>query len=138
MLGFLLKTVVTALAFLYLLPAIPGIEFHGGFGEAAIMAIGFSFLLWVVEAIAMALATVWTLSTLGLALLILIPLWIFGFWVMPALALELLSFLAPNQFYIHGFYPAVLGGFVMLAIGMFTGGFKTMKRCYKKSRGFDD
>jgi uncharacterized membrane protein YvlD (DUF360 family) len=137
MIKFLLKTVAGALAFIYVLPLIPGIEFKGGFIDAAILAIVFACLLWVVEAAAMLLATVWTVSTLGLALLILIPLWIIGFWVFPALALELVAFVAPEHLSIHGFLPPILGGLTMLVISMLTGGLNATAKCLEKARGRD-
>jgi len=137
MLKFFLKTVASALAFLYVLPLIPGIEFKGGFIDAAILAIIFACLLWVVEAGALLLATVWTISTLGLALFLLIPLWLFGFWVFPALALELVAFAAPNHLSIHGFLPPILGGLTMMIISMFTGGLSATLKCLNKARGRD-
>ncbi|MBX9948200.1 MAG: phage holin family protein [Candidatus Obscuribacterales bacterium] len=137
MFKFLLKTAATALAFMYVLPALPGIEFKGGFLDAAILAIVFAFLLWVVEVAAMMLATVWTITTLGLALLILIPLWIFGFWIFPALALELVAFVAPDHLSIHGFLPPILGGLTMMIISMLTGGFAATLKCLDKARGRD-
>jgi uncharacterized membrane protein YvlD (DUF360 family) len=135
MLKFLLKTIATALAFIYILPALPGIEFKGGFIDAAILAIVFACLLWVVEALAMMIATVWTISTLGLALLILIPLWIFGFWLFPALALELVAFVAPDHLTVHGFLPPILGGLTMMVISMLTGGLSATIKCLNKVRG---
>ncbi len=137
MLKFLLKTIASALAFIYILPALPGIEFKGGFIDAAILAIVFAFLLWVVEVVAMMIATVWTISTLGLALLVLIPLWIFGFWVFPALALELVAFVAPGHLSIHGFLPPILGGLTMMIISMLTGGLNATIKCLDKARGRD-
>jgi uncharacterized membrane protein YvlD (DUF360 family) len=137
MLKFLLKTIATALAFIYILPALPGIEFKGGFIDAAILAIVFACLLWVVEALAMMIATVWTISTLGLALLILIPLWIFGFWLFPALALELVAFVAPDHLTVHGFLPPILGGLTMMVISMLTGGLSATIKCLNKVRGRD-
>ncbi|MCC6979295.1 MAG: phage holin family protein [Candidatus Melainabacteria bacterium] len=137
MLKFLLKTVAGALAFIYILPLIPGIEFKGGFTDAAILAIVFACLLWVVEAAAILLTAVWTISTLGLALLLLIPLWILGFWVLPALALELVAFVAPEHLSIHGFLPPILGGLTMTVISMLTGGLTVTVKCLEKARGKD-
>ncbi len=134
MFKFLLKTVASALAFIYVLPELPGIEFKGGFIDAAILAIVFACLLWVVESLAKMIATVWTISTLGLALLILIPLWIFGFWLFPALALELVAFVAPDHLSIHGFLPAILGGLTMLVISMFTRGLSATFKFLDKAR----
>lgn len=85
----------------------------------------------------MLLATVWTVSTLGLALLLLIPLWVVGFWVFPALALELVAFVAPDHLTIHGFLPPILGGLTMLVISMFTGGLSATFKCLNKLLGRD-
>ncbi len=85
----------------------------------------------------MLIATVWTISTLGLALLILIPLWIFGFWLFPALALELVAFVAPDHLSIHGILPPILGGLTMMIISMLTGGLSATLKCLDKTRGRD-
>lgn len=118
----LLKLVLTSLAFMFVLPAIPGIAFHGGFGTAFLMSLLFGIMLWVVDLIALALCTFFTITSFGLALLWLIPLWIFGFWLMPAFALKLVSDLAPSYLTIHGFLPAIYAGLIMLVIGILTKG----------------
>jgi hypothetical protein len=106
---------------MYILPSIPGIHFHGHFMAALGLAIAFSLILWAVEAFSVAVAAFWTVSTLGIALLIIIPLWILGFWILPALALLLVSDMMPNTLTISGWLPAILGGLVMLVIGLITG-----------------
>lgn len=121
MLRFFIRIALKALTFVYVLPLIPGIKFHGHFLSALILAVGFSSILWAVEALSVTLATLWTISTLGLALLFVIPLWLLGFWILPALALLLISDLMPNTLTITGWLPAILGGLVMLVIGMITG-----------------
>lgn len=118
--GFLIKLVITALAFAYLLPMIPGISFHGGIVMALALALVFGIMLWVTDAIAIALSAVMTVSTLGLALLWLIPLWFLGFWLLPAVALKLVSDIMPHTLSITGWWPAIIGGLIMLAIGMIT------------------
>lgn len=124
MLRFILKLVLTALAFTSLLPLIPGIEFHGNFMNGLILAFFFGIMLWLVDLIAMAISAMLTISSLGLALLILVPLWIFGFWLLPAIALKLLADFFPSYLGLDGWLPAILGGLVMLFIGIFTSSFK--------------
>lgn len=121
--SFLLKLVLSALAFAFILPLIPGIHFHGGVVMALALSIFFGIMLWVVDLIAIALSALLTVSTLGLALLILLPLWFLGYWILPAIALKLLSDLMPQTLTVAGWFPAILGGLVMMAIGMITSNF---------------
>jgi hypothetical protein len=114
------KLGLTSLAFMFLLPLIPGIEFHGGFGTAFLMSLLFGFMLWLVDLLALLFATVFTITSWGLALLWLIPLWLLGCWLMPAFALKLLSDVAPSYLTINGFLPAVWAGLIMLVIGVLT------------------
>lgn len=77
-------------------------------------------MLWLVDVAAVALSAVLTIGTLGTALLWLIPAWILGSWLLPAVALRLLSDVAPAYLTVEGWIPAILGGLVMLFIGMMT------------------
>jgi hypothetical protein len=118
----LLKLGLTSLAFLFVLPMIPGIEFHGGFGTAFLMSLLFGLMLWIVDLIALVCATFITITSWGVALLWLIPLYLLGGWLLPAFALKLLSDVAPAYLTIHGFLPAVWAGLIMMVIGVFTRG----------------
>lgn len=126
MLRFALKLCFTALVFIYVLPMIPGIVFHGNFVAALVLAFFFGIFLWLVDLLAMTISAMLTVGSLGLALLILIPLWIFGFWLLPAVALKLLADFFPNDLAIAGWTPAILGGLVMLFIGVLTSSFKDL------------
>ena len=114
------KLLLTALVFIAILPHIQGIAFHGTFLQAITMAIVFGIILWLVDALAVALSAVAAISTLGLALLWILPLWILGFWLLPAVALKVVSDLMPSYLTIVGWMPAILGGLIMLCIGMLT------------------
>jgi uncharacterized membrane protein YvlD (DUF360 family) len=114
------RLVLTAIAFAFLLPLIPGIDFHGNFGAALVLAVLFSIMSWIVDLAAMLLSAVLTVSTLGVALLWLIPLWILGFWLLPAVTLLLVSDFMPSYVSVSGWMPAVFGGLVMLLIGAVT------------------
>ena len=126
MLRFILKLVFTALVFTSILPLIPGIVFHGNFLTAIFLAFFFGIMLWLVDLLAMMVSTMLTIGSLGLALLILVPLWIFGFWLLPAVALKLLADFFPGYLTVTGWLPAVLGGLVMLFIGVLTSSFKDL------------
>jgi uncharacterized membrane protein YvlD (DUF360 family) len=118
----IIRLVLIALAFYFVFPMIDGIQIHGNFGHIFIAAIAFAFLGWLVETIALAISAVLTIGTLGLALLILVPLWLLGFWLLPAFVLKLLADFMPTYLTISGWVPAILGGLVMLVIGVITGG----------------
>jgi uncharacterized membrane protein YvlD (DUF360 family) len=128
----LIRLALKALAFMYLLPLIPGIQFHGGFLAAACLAILFGVMLWVVELVAMALAAYLTIATLGIALLVLIPVWILGFWIMPAVALSLVADFMPQYLSVHGTVSAALGGLFMLVVAMLTGGVTSIRDSVKR------
>ncbi len=118
----LFRLILIALAFYFIFPNIPGIQIHGTFLHIFIAAVAFAFLGWLVETIAITISALLTFGTLGLALLILIPLWLFGFWLIPAYVLRLLADLMPTYLTISGWTPAIVGGLVMLLIGIATGG----------------
>jgi len=126
----LIRIVLKALAFLFLLPLIPGISIHGNFLVAVCLAIFFGLMQWVVELLAMGIAAYLTVSTLGLALLVLIPMWILGFWLLPAIALKLVSDFLPQYLMVAGWGPAILGGLMLLVIGMITGSLTDIRKTY--------
>jgi uncharacterized membrane protein YvlD (DUF360 family) len=132
MMFFLIRVVLKALAFMYLLPMIPGIHFHGGLVAAIVLALLFSLIFRAVELVALALATYLTITTLGLALLVLVPLWVFGFWICPAIALKVVAHFLPQWLTVAGWGPAILGGLLMLVIGMLTGGITSLGRTVRR------
>jgi hypothetical protein len=130
---FLIRVILKALAFIYLLPMIGGIAFHGSFVAAIGLAILFSIMLWLVELGAVALATYFTITTFGLALLVLIPLYLLGFWLLPAFALKLVADFMPQYLAVAGWGPAVLGGLLMLVISMVTGGISDLMKASNRT-----
>lgn len=117
---FLIRLALQAVAFMFVLPIVPGIQVQGGFGAALGMAIFFSVMQWIVEIVAMAVSAYMTVTTLGLALLFLIPMWIIGFWLIPGLALKLVSDFMPQYLSVHGLFAAALGGLVLMVINTVT------------------
>lgn len=114
------RILLSALAFMYVLPLISGIQFNGGFITAIGMAILFGVMFWLVDLLAVAISAVLAIGTLGVALLWLIPFWIFFFWMIPAAALMAVSSLAPSALFIANGTAAVLGGLVLLIISLTT------------------
>lgn len=128
----LLRILLSALAVFFVLPMIDGITFHGNFIEAIGIGAFFALMLWVVAKLAQFLSAVFAVGTLGLGLLILIPLWVFGFWLLPAVALKLVADVMPAYLTVSGWWPAIWGGLVMLFVSAFSGGF-SVKVTTKKS-----
>ncbi len=116
----LFRLLLSAIAFTSVLPMIHGISFHGSFATALLISFVFGLMLWAVETLTMGIAAVWTLGTLGLALLWLIPAWILGFWLLPAIAIILTADVMPQSLSVDGFFPAAIAGVVMLCIALAT------------------
>lgn len=117
---FLIRLVLLALAFQFILPMIPGIQVHGGFVTSLLLALMFSILGVVVSWLAAIVTAFLAIGTLGLALIVLIPLWLLGFWLLPAYTLMLTSDMMPNYLTVAGWTPAILGGLLTLVIGIAT------------------
>ncbi len=118
--AYLIRVLLIAASFEFIFPMIKGIDTHGSFVTAIMAGVIFALIGWVVEALAILLTTVLTITTFGLALLVLIPAWILGFWVIPAVTLKLLADFMPSYLTIHGWVPALWGGLIMLFIGVIT------------------
>src|ERR1051326_1135653 len=114
--------VLIALALFFVFPQIPGIQIHGSSLHVFLTAISFALLGWLVESSAMAAGTLVSIGTLGLAVLVLAPLWLLGFWVIPTFALKLIAELMPSYLTISSWLAAILGGLVVFMTGIVTAG----------------
>jgi hypothetical protein len=101
---------------------IPGVQFHGTFVHALVAGAIFAFIGWVVESVAIAVSALLAIGTLGIALIVLVPAWILGFWLLPAVGLKLLADFMPATLTFSGWMPAIWGGLIMLCIGIATSG----------------
>ncbi len=115
---FLVRVILLALAFHFILPRIPGIEVTQGLWTSVGLALMFSILGSIVSWVAALLTAVLAVSTLGLGLIVLIPLWLLGFWLLPAYVLFLTASILPSYLTIAGWGPAIMGGLITLVIGM--------------------
>ncbi len=120
--SYLMRLALISIAFYFIFPMIPGIQFHGNFLHAIGVGVFFAFLGWVVESLAIALSAILTIGTFGMALLVLIPAWLFGFFLLPAFVLRYLADIMPGSLSFTGWEPAIWGGLVMLVIGIATSG----------------
>jgi len=77
---------------------------------------------WVVELLAIAISAMLAVGTLGLALVILIPAWLLGFWILPAVGLKYLAMLMPETLSFTGWTPVLYASLPMLVIGVITSG----------------
>ena len=119
---YLVRLLLTACAFYFLFPKIPGVDFHGNFWHALLAGAVFALIGGIIEFLAIVLSAAITVGTLGVALLILIPVWLFGFWLLPAVSLRLLADFMPATLSFSGWLPAIGGGLIMLLIGILTSG----------------
>lgn len=122
MLRHLIRLTLSAGAFYFLIPLIPGASFQGNFAHALLAGVLFAIAGWTVEFLAIAASTILTITTLGMALFLLVPVWLFGFWMLPAVALRMVADLIPSVLAFNGWTPAILGGLIMLFIGIITSG----------------
>lgn len=122
MIRYVIRIMLIAGAFYFVFPMIPGTEFHGSFLHAIAAGVLFAFLGWVVESFAIAASAMLAIGTLGLALIVLVPAWLLGFWLLPAVVLKWMADYMPSEMSFAGWMPAIYGGLVMLAIGIATSG----------------
>ncbi len=119
---YLIRLVLMASAFYFLFPMIPGVQFQGNFLYALLAGALFALVGWFVEFLAIAISAILTIGTLGLALIVLIPVWLLGFWLLPAIGLRLVADFMPSTLSFAGWVPAIWGGLIMLFIGIVTSG----------------
>lgn len=117
---FIIRLLLMACAFDFFLPMLPGVQFNGNFFHAIGAGIFFSIMAWLVEVVAISLSAFLAITTFGVALILLVPTWIFGFWLLPAIVLKLTAELLPQYLTISGWGPAIWGGLLMLFIGVTT------------------
>jgi hypothetical protein len=107
----LVKAVLYAIALIWLIPALGiGVTVHGGFGVALGLALGFSVVSWLVTLLVEAVIV----GTLGLAGC----LYVFVWWLMPALCLHFTADLFPANLTIASTGSAIAGGLVLMVMSL--------------------
>ncbi len=129
MIQLLLRTLLIALALFTFFPALAGIKFHGNLLSAGVLAVATtaaSFLLHIAfDLCERKLTTLIRHLKLKFAvgLLIMSPVWIFGFFILPGLLLKLLSNLFPELLSVESAGSILAGGVILYLITYMTGGF---------------
>jgi len=122
MLRFIFRVLLTAFAFKFIFTIFPGIEFTGSFGNAIVYGLLFSVVGFVVGIALFALTAALGVATAGVGAVIIGFVYILGFWLLPALQLELLAHWFPQHLSVNGFGWAILAGLILMVINAITAG----------------
>lgn len=109
----IIAIILQAIAF-YVLNLVPGIHFTGSFWNAICYGFFFGLVAIVVNLGLMAATAAFGVATGGIGAFIGIILYILGWWIIPAIQLEVLAWWFPKHFAVDGFGYAILGGLVLL------------------------
>jgi len=115
-----IRIILSALAFYFVFPMLDGIHMTGDFVTALCLGALFAVIAWAAAKLLGLIEGLFALGTLGLGCLIIIPLNLVAFWVLPALALKGVAILVPAHFAVSGWWPAFLGGLILLFINVLT------------------
>lgn len=115
MISFLLRSVIVAAIFCFVFPHYaPGVVFHGNFfPEGILWAAAFTVVCNLVVLAIFAGAAGLALIGGGLALILEFFAFCFGFWLIPALQLQVMAHYFPSQFTVTGWGAAIWASFVM-------------------------
>ncbi len=119
---YLLRLVLVTGIFYFIFPLVPGVHFEGSFSQALLIGILLSLLGTFIEYSAIAFSARMKNKTFRTAFTLLVPAWIFGFGLLPVFTLMCLDFLLSPEFNIEGLLPAIMGGVLVFAVGVITGG----------------
>ncbi|MBY0551896.1 MAG: phage holin family protein [Candidatus Obscuribacterales bacterium] len=117
----ILRIIALALAFAFVFPRIGGISFTGEFfPDALVYSTLFSVTAFLVNAAAYIATAAVSVATLGLALLVIWPLRLLGWWALAAYQLLLLAEFFPGKLHVDGWQPALLAGLVVMVVNALT------------------
>ncbi len=118
MIRILINAVITAAFFCFVCPEfVGGVQFHGDFFPTAILyGAAFSVVSFLVGAGILLAEGAFTLATKGLGLLVLIPLNVFGFWLLPAVQIEAMAHYFPAHFTVSSWGAAIWAGLLLMVV----------------------
>lgn len=114
--SFIIRLVLTALFFAFLLPLIPGVNVTNGFWAIVGLAFAYRIATFVMQIVCFAISALATLFTAGLALILVIPAYVISFWLLPTLTLSALAHFMPGHLHFHDWIATSLAGLVMFAL----------------------
>jgi len=117
MIKFAIRILLSALVFTYIFPKIGGVHFSGAFWPEGIL---YGVLMAAVSWVFVKLVQLFVVGTLGLGALIVIPFYLFGFWLIPALQLQALAHFFPQHLAFDGWGGAIIGGLVLMLVNLLT------------------
>lgn len=120
MLRFIFRVLLTAIAFKFIFNIFPGIDFTGSFGNAIVYGLLLSVVGFVVGMGLLAFTALFGAATGGFGVVIVGIVYILGFWLLPALQLELLAHWFPQHLSVNGFGSAILAGLILMIINAIT------------------
>ena len=107
------RTLLSAVVLTYILPMVGGFHFHGEFLPWGLV---YGLLLAVVSWLFWKLAKLFVVFTVGLGGLFIL----FGFWLIPAIQLEMLASFFPQHLTIDSFGTAIWAGLLMALVNVVT------------------
>lgn len=122
MIRFLINAVITAVVFCFVFPEVAsGVQFHGQFFPEGVIYAGiFSVVASLVSLAVGAGVTLFTVATRGVGLLLVVPALLLGFWLIPALQLEVFAHYFPAHFTVAGWGSAIWGGLILMFVNCLT------------------
>jgi uncharacterized membrane protein YvlD (DUF360 family) len=116
MIHYLIYLAILATALYALIPQIPGVEYHGGFVISLLVVLSFVVAQKIIRMFLKTLSFLATLSTFGLAQLVILPSRLIGFWLIPAAILKVVASFPDSNLRFHGWVPAIVSGLVLASI----------------------
>jgi hypothetical protein len=116
MIHYLIYLAILTTALYALIPQIPGVEYHGGFVISLLVVLAFVVAQNVITTLFKTLSFISTVSTFGLAQLVIMPSRLIGFWLIPAAILKVVASFPDFNLRFHGWVPAIVSGLVLVSI----------------------
>lgn len=119
---FVVNALLTAVLFCFVYPQFAsGVQFHGQFWPEGVLYAGvFSLLATAIILVLRALIKAFALYTLGIGMLIVGPLLLFGFWLIPAIQLQVFALYFPAHFTVASWGSAIWAGFLLMVVNILT------------------
>lgn len=114
---------LTAILFSFIFPFFFGanVHFNGNFWPDAILySAVFAGVCWLFDLVIGFAIKVFAVATLGIGAILVVLFMIFGFWLIPAIQLQVFAHFFPDVFTISGWGSAILAGLVLMVTNWLT------------------
>ncbi len=121
MIRLIVRVLLTAVLFRYVFPKIAnGVHVSGGLANCIIYAAVFSLLAYVFVLLLRLTVNTFSVITDGMSHLISAPVLILGFWLIPALQLEVFAHFFPQQISVASWGSAIWAGLFVMIVNTVT------------------